>query len=194
MGKCIAYVAAAVVFLGLGALIAGLAVWYSVPEVSEKFTSESRLAKCVLESSSGVSGTIMFRESSEPAPVDITGNITGLSPGKHGFHIHAFGVSGADCKAAGGHYNPFGSNHSAPDATQRHVGDLGNILAGEDSVAHVDILDDTVTLFGWYSVLGRAVVVHAGEDDLGLGGNDGSLSTGNAGGRVACCTIFAVPE
>ncbi|ROT67064.1 copper/zinc superoxide dismutase isoform 5 [Penaeus vannamei] len=89
---------------------------------------------------------------------------------------------------------PLRSNHSAPDAAQRHVGDLGNILAGEDSVAYVDILDDEVTLFGWYSVLGRAVVVHAGEDDLGLGGDSGSLSTGNAGGRVACCTIFAVPE
>ncbi|XP_027217076.2 uncharacterized protein [Penaeus vannamei] len=193
MGKCIAYVAAAVVFTGLGALIAGLAVWFTVPEVAEKFTSESRRAECQLESTSGVSGTIYFYQSSESGPVDITGNITGLTPGKHGFHIHAFGVSGADCKAAAGHYNPFGSNHSAPDAAQRHVGDLGNILAGEDSVAYVNILDDEVTLFGWYSVLGRAVVVHAGEDDLGLGGDSGSLSTGNAGGRVACCTIFAVP-
>uniref|UniRef100_A0A077KA48 Superoxide dismutase [Cu-Zn] n=1 Tax=Penaeus japonicus TaxID=27405 RepID=A0A077KA48_PENJP len=192
MGKCIAYLAAAVVFTGLGALVAGLAVWFTVPEVAQKFTSESRKAQCVLESPAAVSGTIMFVQSSERAPVDITGNITGLSQGKHGFHIHAFGVSGADCKAAQGHYNPFGSNHSAPNATERHVGDLGNIVAGEDSVAYVEILDHSVTLFGWYSVLGRAVVVHAGEDDLGLGGDSGSLATGNAGGRVACCTIFAV--
>ncbi|XP_042885700.1 superoxide dismutase [Cu-Zn]-like [Penaeus japonicus] len=137
MGKGIVYVAAAVVFTGLGALVAGLAVWFTVPEVAQKFTSESRRAQCVLESTANVNGTIVFLQSSERAPVDITGDVTGLSPGKHGFHIHAFGVSGADCKAAQGHYNPFGSNHSAPNATERHVGDLGNIVAGEDFVANV---------------------------------------------------------
>lgn len=33
------------------------------------------------------------------------------------------------------------------------------------------------------------MVVHAGEDDLGLGGATDSLTTGNAGGRQACCVI-----
>ena len=41
-------------------------------------------------------------------------------------------------------------------------------------------------------VLGKAIVVHAGEDDLGLGGDDGSLATGNAGGRRACGVIRLV--
>ena len=41
-------------------------------------------------------------------------------------------------------------------------------------------------------VLGKAIVVHAGEDDLGLGGDDGSLATGNAGGRMACGVIRLV--
>ena len=39
---------------------------------------------------------------------------------------------------------------------------------------------------------GKAIVVHAGEDDLGLGGDDGSLATGNAGGRKACGVIRLV--
>ena len=43
------------------------------------------------------------------------------------------------------------------------------------------------------SVLGRGVIVHADEDDLGLGGDDESLVTGNAGARLACC-IIAVTE
>ncbi len=42
---------------------------------------------------------------------------------------------------------------------------------------------------GASDILGRAFVVHAGEDDLGLGGDEGSLKTGNAGGRVACGVV-----
>lgn len=44
-------------------------------------------------------------------------------------------------------------------------------------------------MFGEFSILNRAFVVHAGEDDLGQGGDQGSLNTGNAGGRLACGVI-----
>lgn len=59
------------------------------------------------------------------------GTITGLTEGQHGFHVHQWGVQGSEkrCIDAGGHYNPFGYNHAAPSATERHVGDLGNIQA-----------------------------------------------------------------
>jgi Cu/Zn superoxide dismutase len=46
-----------------------------------------------------------------------------------------------------------------------------------------------VSLVGPESVYGRSIVVHAGEDDLGRGGDDESSRTGNAGPRVACCVI-----
>ena len=49
-------------------------------------------------------------------------------------------------------------------------------------------------LYGPESVVGRAIVVHGGEDDLGLGHNASSLKSGNAGPRVACCVIGAAKK
>jgi len=116
-----------------------------------------------------------------------------LVPGLHGFHIHEDPVDGVDCVSTGSHYNPFDKEHSAPvEYTNRHVGDLGNVIAVGDGVVDNKIVDSMIQLRGPYSIIGRAVVIHAGEDDLGLGGDEESKSTGNAGSRVACCTIEAV--
>ena len=51
------------------------------------------------------------------------GELSRLSPGLHGFHIHETGDLSDECRGAGGHYNPGGTNHGAPDAevTQRAV-------------------------------------------------------------------------
>ena len=51
------------------------------------------------------------------------------------------------------------------------------------------ISDSLVSLIGVNSVIGRAFVVHADEDDLGKGGHSDSLTTGHAGGRLACGVI-----
>jgi len=83
----------------------------------------------------------------------------------------------------------FQIRHGAPEDTYRHVGDLGNIYAGNDGVAIIDVQDSHLSLNGLNSIIGRGVVIHAGKDDLGKGGDEGSLKTGNAGGRVACAVI-----
>lgn len=80
-------------------------------------------------------------------------------------------------------------SHGNPQAQTRHVGDLGNILADENGIAKISVDDSLISLNGETSIIGRAVVVHAGEDDLGLGKNEESLKTGNAGGRVGCGII-----
>ena len=121
--------------------------------------------------------------------VRISGLVTGLSPGEHGFHIHEAGDLSDNCAGAGGHFNPFGNNHGAPGVVDRHVGDLGNIAVDEDMNTFVRIEDHLVKLSGETSVLNRAIVIHEGVDDLGLGGEEDSMTTGHAGPRAACCVI-----
>ncbi|EDV20519.1 Superoxide dismutase [Cu-Zn] [Trichoplax sp. H2] len=136
-----------------------------------------------------VSGTIFFQQESGTGPIRISGEVKGLAPGKHGFHVHEFGDNTQGCTSAGGHYNPHKKVHGAPGDEIRHVGDLGNIEANEQGVASINMTDRMVTLTGPYSCIGRTIVVHEGVDDLGKGGHELSLTTGNAGARVACGVI-----
>jgi Cu-Zn family superoxide dismutase len=116
--------------------------------------------------------------------IQVVAHVEGLTPGDHGFHIHEYGdCSAPDATSAGGHFAPLGKPHGAPTSTDRHVGDLGNITAGEDGAAHLEWLDTHLAFSGPQSILGRAVIVHADPDDLT------SQPTGNAGGRVACGVI-----
>ena len=71
-----------------------------------------------------------------------------------------------------------------------HAGDLGNVIADEHGEVKFHIL---AKRFQLRNVLGRGFVLHAGEDDLGLGGDAESLITGNAGARLACCVIGVAP-
>lgn len=121
--------------------------------------------------------------------MEVTGEISGLSKGLHGFHVHEFGDNTNGCISAGAHFNPHNKVHGGPDHEVRHVGDLGNINAGDDGVAKIDIRDSIISLQGEHNVIGRTVVVHADPDDLGQGGHDLSKTTGNAGGRLACGVI-----
>ena len=93
------------------------------------------------------------------------------------------------CVSAGPHFNPHGKTHGSMDDEERHVGDLGNLTAGEDGIAKFDFTDKLVKLNGPLSVVGRTMVVHADVDDLGKGGVELSKTTGNAGARLACGVI-----
>lgn len=117
------------------------------------------------------------------------GEITGLGKGQHGFHVHEFGDNTNGCISAGAHFNPLNHEHGAPSDSNRHVGDLGNVVAGDNGVAKINISDKLISLEGEYSIIGRTVVVHADPDDLGKGGHELSKTTGNAGARLACGVI-----
>ncbi len=137
-------------------------------------------AVAVLASTSGsdTRGIILFEQQDDH--VQISGKVINLEPGKHGFHIHQFGdLTKADGTAAGGHYAPEGHQHGAPGKSS-HAGDLGNITANEQGTAMIDIKAEDLKL---HLILGRAIVVHGGEDDLT------SQPSGAAGPRVGVGVI-----
>ncbi|KAI4350024.1 hypothetical protein L6164_010552 [Bauhinia variegata] len=153
-----------------------------------EITSKMVKAVAVLSSSEGVAGTIYFNQEGD-GPTTVTGNISGLKPGLHGFHVHALGDTTNGCMSTGPHFNPAGKEHGAPEDENRHAGDLGNVNAGADGTVSFSVTDKQIPLTGPNSIIGRAVVVHADPDDLGKGGHELSKTTGNAGGRVACGII-----
>jgi Cu-Zn family superoxide dismutase len=125
-----------------------------------------------------VKGTIYFTQKGDA--VEVTGEVTGLTPGKHGFHIHEFGdMTEMDGSCAGGHFNPTNKKHGAPEDQDRHVGDLGNIVADDSGKAVIKVTDRVLQLNGPLSIIGRGVIVHEKADDLK------TQPTGDAGGRAA---------
>ena len=124
-------------------------------------------------------GTITLTQ--EKGYVLVAGEVTGLTPGKHGFHIHMFGdLRAPDGMSAGGHYNPQNHPHGGPDAKEHHEGDLGNIEANDEGVAKVNVKAMGVDLG---KIVGRSIVVHAKADDLK------SQPAGDAGPRIAVGVI-----
>ena len=142
---------------------------------------EPEKAIAVLHGTQGnenVHGTVTFTKQGDGVLVEA--HVMGLKPGQHGFHVHQYGdASAPDGASAGGHFNPANHPHAAPDADQRHVGDLGNMEADDKGHAMYKRVDKKIALSGENSIIGRAVVVHAGTDDLK------TQPTGDAGGRLA---------
>ncbi|XP_046361339.2 superoxide dismutase [Cu-Zn]-like [Haliotis rufescens] len=161
-----------------------------------------KYASCILSpdpsAKVNLSGRVDFKEMNlcgRKRPIEIKVNISGFPPTddvtKHGFHVQTYGNLTDGCTSAGGHYSPFNVNHGAPEDGTRHVGDFGNIDVPKDGQLVTSFTDPLASLDGNQSILGRAIVVHAGEDDLGRGNNSASLENGNAGARLACCVISA---
>jgi len=138
-----------------------------------------------------VHGTINFVQD-ESGTVTVTGEVKGLKPGLHGFHIHEFGDTTTGCTSAGAHFNPDKKEHGGPEDSNRHVGDLGNVEVKNGDSVTVNITDKVIKLNGEKSIVGRCIVVHEDEDDLGKGGHNDSKTTGHAGKRLACGIIGIV--
>jgi len=144
-------------------------------------------AVCVL--SSGKINGVIYLEELPSKMTKIYGKISGLPPGEHAIHIHEAGDLTDGCTSACAHYNPFNKKHGGKNDKERHVGDLGNIIAAKNGVAIINMEDKLIKLSGKYSVIGRSFIIHADRDDLGRGGFPDSLTTGHAGARLVCGVI-----
>lgn len=143
----------------------------------KKSTINRAIALIVPTKGNSVHGVVTFEKIDKG--VRVVANLIGLAPGKHGFHIHEFGdITSDDGSSAGGHFNPTGMPHSMPMSEERHAGDMGNIEADENGVAHLDYIDPVMELNGKYSIIGRGVIIHEKEDDFK------TQPTGNAGARI----------
>jgi Cu-Zn family superoxide dismutase len=125
-------------------------------------------------------GMAHFQQNADGS-VEVSLDMTGVTPGVHGFHIHDKGDCGDNGNAAGGHFNPMSMPHGAPDAVSHHAGDFGNVTADAKGEIHTKFTTHSIAVAaGDKSVVGHAVIVHANPDDLT------TQPSGNAGPRIAC--------
>ena len=129
-----------------------------------------------------VKGTVTCTKHSDG--IHIVADLQGLTPGKHGFHVHELGdCSCDDGMCTGAHFNPTNAPHGSPTDAHVHVGDFGNIVADDNGNAHYDEINKHISLNGPHSIIGRSLIIHADPDDLT------TQPTGNSGKRIGCGVI-----
>jgi Cu-Zn family superoxide dismutase len=140
------------------------------------------LAMATIDSTSGstAKGTVHFQNAGDSG-VEVVVDLTGVPAGVHGFHVHEKGDCGNNAQNAGGHFNPSGMVHGAPDAVSHHAGDFGNVTADDKGEVHARFTTHSISInTDPNGVIGHAIVLHGNPDDLV------SQPAGNAGPRIGC--------
>jgi Cu-Zn family superoxide dismutase len=176
----------------LGALVVSGAI--AAPLYAIGTGKEIKKAKATLVDTTGAKlGVVKLKE--KHGVVEVEGEVEGLSPGFHGFHVHTIGsCDGATLfVSAGGHFNPGGAAHAD------HAGDMPVLLVKSDGTAEATFSTDRFHVADLFDGDGSAVIVHAGPDNYANipttrydpDPDATTLGTGDAGGRVACGVLEA---
>jgi len=144
-------------------------------------------AKIESKSESLVTGQAFFSEKSGKVKVEI--GLTGVEPGPTAVHLHSIGdCSSEDAMSSGGHWNPTKDKHGKWGESQFHSGDIGNINIDESGKGVLILIDQhnrwSIGGPAETNVIGRAVVVHQGKDDMV------SQPSGAAGKRTGCGPVI----
>lgn len=153
---------------------------------SDASKSHAEAALAGTNSDTTVAGTVQFDAQSD-GKVKMTLDITvDKEPNKTiAVHIHENGACSDMGKAAGGHWNPTSMDHGKWGSSAYHAGDIGNIKLDGSGKGTMTMETDQWTIGGdaKTNILGKAIIVHAGEDDYT------SQPSGNSGSRIGCGTI-----
>ena len=161
----------ATILLASAMLAAGAAGAYAADSAAAKFTGADGTDH----------GTLTL--TSTPNGVLITGELTGVPAGAHGFHFHTTGACEPPFESAGGHFNPDDHQHGMKNPQGKHSGDLPNVLVPASGAATVEHFAVGLTLENLSGEDGTSLVVHADADDYSAD------PAGNAGDRIACGVV-----
>ncbi len=183
----------------LGVIGAAIAVGVAALTTMSAGASGSR-ASGVLRDVSGARMGVARLSTAGDGKVLVQVFVSGLTPGFHGFHIHAIGTCDASgvFVSAGGHFSPVAADHG------NHAGDQPVILVNADGTGMSRFLTDRYEIADLFDADGSAFIVHAGADNyanipvrytatgaITPGPDAATLATGDAGARTLCGVIKA---
>jgi Cu-Zn family superoxide dismutase len=117
-------------------------------------------------------------------------DLSGLTPGEHGFHLHSVGSCDASETengtavaglAAGGHWDPDGSGQHLGPFGNGHRGDLSKLIVDDDGNTNTSVVAPRLSTA---DLRGKALIVHAGGDTY-----RDQPTLGGGGARVACGVV-----
>jgi len=174
--------------VSLALLSAGCARESNAPPAAEPSAAAAEPLQLVVElqplNDSGTGGTATFTEREGQVALRI--ELSGAPAGEHAVHLHEIGdCSAPDGSSAGGHWNPTDAPHGRWGHDGYHLGDVGNVVVGEDGTGSYELVSAVWSLGTGEpnDVLGKSIIVHAGVDDFV------TQPTGGAGGRIACGVV-----
>lgn len=174
--------------LGIGLIAASLAF----PLAGGVASAQSEASAEVRDQAGAVVGGVTL--TGLGGKVHVQGHFRGLTPGFHGFHVHAVGQCTGNFLSAGGHLNPGGAGHPG------HQGDMPVLLVNADGTASTEFTTDRFTLASLFDADGSAIMVHAAPDNYANiparyspSVDAMTLATGDAGARAACGVATAGP-
>ena len=166
-----AYIGQFLVALMLGLGIAGC----------DAISAEDSVTVDIFDTASEKSiGSIQIQQTADGTR--FTPNLTGLTPGAHGFHVHTNPSCGMAGQDAGGHYDPHNTGrHEGPDGNG-HLGDLPVLYFNPSRIAVTAVVAPRLKL---EDLNGRSFIIHAGGDNY----SDLPVPSGGGGARAACGVV-----